>query len=60
MTTDQQWNKELLNMIEVPIMDTTMKPDYSEEEIIGKAIIEQYFTKVRLNEKQVHMQSGEQ
>eukprot|EP00971_Amphidinium_carterae_P000837 16416-Amphidinium_carterae.5 len=47
MTPDQHWSKELFNTIEVPMMDTTMKPDYSEE-----AIIDQYFTRVRLNEKQ--------
>eukprot|EP00971_Amphidinium_carterae_P064285 1273132-Amphidinium_carterae.1 len=52
MTPDQQWNKELFNMIEVPMLDTTMKPDYSEEAVIGKSIIDQYFMKVRLNEKQ--------
>eukprot|EP00971_Amphidinium_carterae_P278717 5533075-Amphidinium_carterae.1 len=34
------------------MLDTTMKPDYSEEAVIGKSIIDQYFTKVRLNEKQ--------
>eukprot|EP00971_Amphidinium_carterae_P167453 3317913-Amphidinium_carterae.1 len=50
MTPEQQWSKELFNMIEVPVMDTTLKTDHSEEAVIGKAIIDKYFTKVRLNE----------
>eukprot|EP00971_Amphidinium_carterae_P218051 4328537-Amphidinium_carterae.1 len=29
-----------------------MRPDYSEDVIIGRAIIEQYFSKARLNTKQ--------
>eukprot|EP00971_Amphidinium_carterae_P309304 6146615-Amphidinium_carterae.2 len=52
MTPDQQWSRELFNATEVPMMDTTMKPDYSEEAVIGRAIIDQYFSKVRLNTKQ--------
>eukprot|EP00971_Amphidinium_carterae_P144437 2862311-Amphidinium_carterae.7 len=52
MTPDQQWSKELFNTIEVPMMDTTLQPEYSEEAVIGTAIIDQYFTKVRLKEKQ--------
>eukprot|EP00971_Amphidinium_carterae_P295689 5872495-Amphidinium_carterae.1 len=33
-------------------MDTTMRSDYSENLIIGRAIIDQYFSKARLNTKQ--------
>eukprot|EP00971_Amphidinium_carterae_P082398 1628961-Amphidinium_carterae.1 len=33
-------------------MDTTMRPDYSEDAVIGRAIIDQYFSKARLNTKQ--------
>eukprot|EP00971_Amphidinium_carterae_P159337 3158566-Amphidinium_carterae.1 len=33
-------------------MDTTMRPDYTEDAIIGRAIIDQYFSKARLNAKQ--------
>eukprot|EP00971_Amphidinium_carterae_P036686 721007-Amphidinium_carterae.3 len=51
MTLDPQWSKELFNTIEVLKMNT-MQPDYSEEAVIGKAIINQYFTKVRFNDKQ--------
>eukprot|EP00971_Amphidinium_carterae_P352186 6492468-Amphidinium_carterae.3 len=41
MTPDQHWNKELFNVIEVPMLDTTTEPDYSEEAIIQKSIIDQ-------------------
>eukprot|EP00971_Amphidinium_carterae_P140440 2782890-Amphidinium_carterae.1 len=52
MTADQQWNRELFNSIEVPQMDTTMRSDYSEDLVIGRAIIDQFFSKARLNTKQ--------
>eukprot|EP00971_Amphidinium_carterae_P005504 109539-Amphidinium_carterae.1 len=52
MTPNQQWSKELFSTIKVPIKDTTKKSDYTEEAVIDKAIIDKYFTKVRLNEKQ--------
>eukprot|EP00971_Amphidinium_carterae_P102333 2026003-Amphidinium_carterae.1 len=51
MTADQQWNRELFTATQVPMMDTTMRPDYSEDVIIGQAIIDQYFSKARLNTK---------
>eukprot|EP00971_Amphidinium_carterae_P089442 1770089-Amphidinium_carterae.1 len=51
-TPDQQWSRELLNTIEVPMLDTAMRSDYSEEAVIGRAIIDQYFSKARLNTKQ--------
>eukprot|EP00971_Amphidinium_carterae_P234877 4660747-Amphidinium_carterae.3 len=52
MTADRQWSREVFNEITIPAMDTTMSTDYLEEEVIGKSIIEQYFTETRLNEKQ--------
>eukprot|EP00971_Amphidinium_carterae_P314642 6254344-Amphidinium_carterae.1 len=52
MTADQQWNRELFNATQAPMMDTTMRPDYSEDVVIGRAIIDQYFSKARLNTKQ--------
>eukprot|EP00971_Amphidinium_carterae_P104775 2074895-Amphidinium_carterae.1 len=52
MTADQQWNRELFNATQVPVMDATMRSDYSEDLIIGRAIIDRYFSKTRLNTKQ--------
>eukprot|EP00971_Amphidinium_carterae_P206994 4106867-Amphidinium_carterae.1 len=39
--------------IDIPQMDTTMDADYIEEDHIGNAIIEQFFTKTRLTQKQL-------
>eukprot|EP00971_Amphidinium_carterae_P041561 816197-Amphidinium_carterae.1 len=52
MTPKQHWNREVFESIDVPQMDTTMNADYTEEDNIGKAIIEQFFTKTRLTQKQ--------
>eukprot|EP00971_Amphidinium_carterae_P277290 5503222-Amphidinium_carterae.2 len=54
MTTNRQWDKTVFENIQIPQMDTTMNKDYTEEEEeeedIGKAIIDQYFTKARLTQ----------
>eukprot|EP00971_Amphidinium_carterae_P043250 850891-Amphidinium_carterae.2 len=50
MTADQQSKKALFDSIDIPQMDHTMDKDFTEED--GKAIIEQYFTKTRLTQKQ--------
>eukprot|EP00971_Amphidinium_carterae_P350661 6491675-Amphidinium_carterae.2 len=52
MKTEQPWNKKIFDAIDIPQLDTTMNADYTEEDDIGKAIIEQFFTKTRLTTKQ--------
>eukprot|EP00971_Amphidinium_carterae_P322740 6414583-Amphidinium_carterae.3 len=55
MTADKRWNKELFASIQIPTLDNTiMRPNFSaiEEDAIGRAIVEQHFTKRRLNELQ--------
>eukprot|EP00971_Amphidinium_carterae_P003172 62343-Amphidinium_carterae.1 len=42
---EQQWNNTIFDSIDIPQMDTLVNADYTEEEDIGKAIIEQFFTK---------------
>eukprot|EP00971_Amphidinium_carterae_P215490 4277293-Amphidinium_carterae.1 len=43
--TAEQWDKKIFDAIDIPQLDTTINADYTEEDDIGKAIIEQFFTK---------------
>eukprot|EP00971_Amphidinium_carterae_P154767 3068574-Amphidinium_carterae.6 len=52
MTPEQQWDKKIFENIDIPQMDTTMNAHYTEGEDIGKAIIEEFFQKTRLTQKQ--------
>eukprot|EP00971_Amphidinium_carterae_P013190 260191-Amphidinium_carterae.4 len=52
MTTDRQWDRAAFENIEIPQMETTMNKDCKEDKDIGKAIIDHYFTKTRLTQKQ--------
>eukprot|EP00971_Amphidinium_carterae_P061594 1219448-Amphidinium_carterae.2 len=44
--------QEDLLTIDIPQLDATMNADYTEEDDIGKAIIDQFFTKMRVTTKQ--------
>eukprot|EP00971_Amphidinium_carterae_P290089 5759742-Amphidinium_carterae.1 len=44
--------QDLFENIKIPQMDTTMYKNYTQEEDIGKPIIDQYFTKTGLTQKQ--------
>eukprot|EP00971_Amphidinium_carterae_P270870 5375259-Amphidinium_carterae.1 len=52
LTPELQWGKKVHDKIIITQMDTSMNEDYMEEEHIGKTIIDELFTKTRLNEKQ--------
>eukprot|EP00971_Amphidinium_carterae_P274853 5453888-Amphidinium_carterae.1 len=47
-----QWDKKIWDNIVFPQLDLTMNENYLEEEHIGKAIMQEFFTKTRLTEKQ--------
>eukprot|EP00971_Amphidinium_carterae_P119193 2361026-Amphidinium_carterae.1 len=47
-----QWDKKIWDSIVFPQLDLTMNENYVEEEHIGKTIIQEFFTKTRLTEKQ--------
>eukprot|EP00971_Amphidinium_carterae_P167273 3314644-Amphidinium_carterae.1 len=50
---DTRSTMEIFGSIDIPPMDKTMDADYVEEDHIGKAIIEQVYTKTRLTQKQL-------
>eukprot|EP00971_Amphidinium_carterae_P302762 6015951-Amphidinium_carterae.1 len=52
LTPELQWDKRVFDKIVIPQLDISMNEDYVEEEYIGKTIIDEFFTKTRLNEKQ--------
>eukprot|EP00971_Amphidinium_carterae_P050837 1001008-Amphidinium_carterae.2 len=53
LTPELQWDKKVGDNIDIPQMETSMNEGYVEEEHIDKTIIEEFFTKTRLNQKQL-------
>eukprot|EP00971_Amphidinium_carterae_P292776 5812538-Amphidinium_carterae.2 len=51
LTPELERDRKVFDKIVIPQLDTSMNKDYVEEEHIGKTIIDEFFTKTRLNEK---------
>eukprot|EP00971_Amphidinium_carterae_P103272 2044043-Amphidinium_carterae.3 len=52
LTPELQWDKKVFDKMVIPQLDTSTNEDSVEEEHIGTTIIDEFFTKTRLNEKQ--------